>query len=286
MSNSSTTGAPLAIRDLRVTFRGAQGEVQAVAGVDIDVMPGKVSALVGESGSGKSASVLAALRLLPAQARVTGRVDLDGTDLLTLKRRQLDRIRGKSIGMVFQDPMTSLNPVQPVGVQLAEAVRLHNPRIGKTEVRNRVLELMNAVGISGAKRRADAYPHEFSGGMRQRLVIATAVANKPRFVIADEPTTALDVTVQAQVLDLLLELCSAHNSGLLLVTHDLGIVAGIADDVYVMREGEIVERGRVERLFERPQHEYTRQLLDAVPRLDRPRGAGHAPFLQGGSDGP
>jgi oligopeptide/dipeptide ABC transporter ATP-binding protein len=259
----------LHVRDLTVTFRVDGRDVPAVRGVDLDVRPGKVLALVGESGSGKSASMLGMLGLLPLGTRTSGTAMVNGVDLLGLSATGLRRRLGKDVAIVFQDPMTSLNPVHTVGDQVAEALRVHDERLAARAARARAAELLGQVGIPAAVRRLDDYPHQFSGGMRQRVMIAIALANSPSVVIADEPTTALDVTVQAQILELLTTLCREQQTGLVLVTHDLGVVAGVADDVAVMYAGRIVEHGSVEEVFYGNAHPYTRGLLAAVPRLDR-----------------
>jgi oligopeptide/dipeptide ABC transporter ATP-binding protein len=259
----------LEVRDLTVAFRRDGRETPAVRGIDLDVKPGEVVALVGESGSGKSASVLGMLRLLPRGARVTGSARLNGVDLLGLDSRRLRQKLGKEVGIVFQDPMTSLNPVHTVGAQVVEAIRAHDLDLKRQVARDRAAELLARVGIPAARHRLDDYPHQFSGGMRQRVMIAIALANSPSILVADEPTTALDVTVQAQILDLLTDLCWEHKTGLVLVTHDLGVVAGVADRVAVMYAGRIVESGTVDEVFYSGIHPYTRGLLAAVPRIDR-----------------
>ncbi|KAA9153451.1 ABC transporter ATP-binding protein [Amycolatopsis acidicola] len=255
----------LEIEDLTVGFRAGAGWNQVVSGLSMTVGRGETVALVGESGSGKTVTSMAVMRLLPAnRARVTGQVRFDGRDLLTLRRRELDKVRGGPLSMVFQEPMTSLNPAFTVGEQIAEAVRRHRG-LNRREARRAAVEAMDAVGIAHAGRRAGAYPHEFSGGMRQRVMIAMAIGCRPRLLIADEPTTALDVTIQAQILDLLRELRSGNGMAMIFVTHDLGVVAEIADTVAVMYAGRIVERAPVAELFARPRHPYTAGLLRSVP---------------------
>ena len=258
-------GPPLLqVRDLRVTF---QGRVEAVSGVDLDVGRGEVLGVVGESGSGKSVALKAVLGLLPRSAKVTGSIRFRGRELLDASERAMRRLRGGPVAMIFQDPLSAFNPVVPVGAQIAEALRLHDRSMRGARARARVVELLERVAIPQAAERANAYPHEFSGGMRQRAMIAMAMANDPDLLIADEPTTALDVTVQAQVLDLLRDLRERRGLGLVLVTHDLGVVAGVADRVAVMYAGRIVEEAPVDALFADPRHPYTRGLIASVPTL-------------------
>jgi oligopeptide/dipeptide ABC transporter ATP-binding protein len=265
--------ALLAIEDLTVEFSADAGLFKAVDQVSLDVSSGDIVALVGESGSGKSVTALSILRLLPSPpARITtGRILFDGIDLLMLSEEDIRRVRGGRIGMIFQEPMTSLNPVLSIGRQLTEGMRLHLG-LSKASARARALELLELVGISDAERRLKQYPHEMSGGMRQRIMIAMAVSCQPQLIIADEPTTALDVTIQAQILELLQGLCRRLGVALIIITHNLGIVARYAHRVYVMYAGRIVERGSASRLYARPTHPYTAGLLNSVPRLDRPRG--------------
>ncbi|MFD7310311.1 dipeptide ABC transporter ATP-binding protein [Promicromonospora sp. NPDC059942] len=258
----------LRIADLNVTFSTDSGDVPAVRGIDLEVRRGRVVALVGESGSGKSVTSLSVLGLLPGTARVTGSVELadgDGLrDVVTTPEDQLVDLRGRVASMVFQEPMTALNLTMTLGDQVAEAV-LNHERVPRAVARERAVELLRSVGIPEPERRAGQYPHELSGGQRQRVVIAIALACKPRLIVADEPTTALDVTVQAGILDLLRELVAQHDTALLLVTHNMGVVADLADEVAVMSGGRIVEHGPVEQVLLAPAHEYTRALLDAVP---------------------
>ncbi|WP_285102512.1 ABC transporter ATP-binding protein [Promicromonospora sp. MEB111] len=258
----------LRIADLNVTFDTDSGEVPAVRGIDLEVRRGRVVALVGESGSGKSVTSLSVLGLLPATARVSGSVELaDGEalrDVVSTPEEQLVDLRGRVASMVFQEPMTALNPTMTLGDQVAEAV-LNHERVPRALARERAVELLRSVGIPEPERRAGQYPHELSGGQRQRVVIAVALACEPRLIVADEPTTALDVTVQAGILDLLRELVAQHDTALLLVTHNMGVVADLADEVAVMSGGRIVEHGPVEQVLLAPAHEYTRALLDAVP---------------------
>jgi peptide/nickel transport system ATP-binding protein len=265
-------GALLDVKDLSIAF----GQQEAVKGISFRISAGETLGLVGESGSGKSATSLAVLRLLPATARVAGSVGFDGENLLTLSEEAMRRRRGREIAMIFQEPMTALNPVMPVGAQIAEAVRAHHPGESRKAVRAKVLSAMEEVGLSGTgsagvERRAKDYPHQFSGGQRQRILIAMAIVNRPRLLIADEPTTALDVTVQAQILGLLNGLRREHGLAMLFISHDLAVVAQVADRVAVMQRGEIVEQGAVRSLFERPQHPYTRKLLASAPTMTTDR---------------
>ena len=251
------------MQGLRIAF----GTHEAVRGISFDIAPGETLGLVGESGSGKSATSLAMMRLLPPGAMVSGSIRLGGEDLLALPEDAMRRHRGSSLAMIFQEPMTALNPVMKVGRQIAEALLAHAPKTPRREVRERVLAAMREVGLPEPERRVDDYPHQFSGGQRQRIVIAMALMNKPRLVIADEPTTALDVTVQAQVLELLKTLRAEHGCAMLFISHDLAVVAQVADRVAVMRHGEIVEQGDVQQVMTRPAHEYTRRLLASAPTL-------------------
>ena len=273
----------LAVRDLRIAFSGHE----AVRGVSFAIAPGETLGLVGESGSGKSATSLALLRLLPPSAEVSGSMRLaraDGVvdELLTLPEEAMRRHRGRSMAMIFQEPMTALNPVMKVGRQIGEALLAHAPRTGRREVRERVLAAMREVALPDPERRIDDYPHQFSGGQRQRIVIAMALINKPRLLIADEPTTALDVTVQAQILELLKELKREHGLSMLFISHDLAVVAQVADRVAVMRHGEIVEQGSVEQVLTRPQHAYTRNLLASAPTMSTERGRPLATMVRAG----
>ena len=265
------TARVLEVEDLRVTFRTPSGPAPVVRGLSYSVGPGETLAVVGESGSGKSVGVLALLGLLPGVANVSGRAVFEGRDLLGLSEEELRRVRGAGIGMVFQDPMTSLNPVLTVGRQLEEALGAHRP-VSKAEARDRGAELLAEVGLpdpGGALRR---YPHELSGGMRQRVMIAIALAGEPRLLVADEATTALDVTVQAQILELIASLQESHGTAVLWITHDLGVVAGTADRVLVMYAGQCLEHGEVDEVFDTPAHPYTRGLLGSLPRLDAAPG--------------
>ncbi|MER6209456.1 ABC transporter ATP-binding protein [Streptomyces sp. NPDC001642] len=256
----------LEIENLGVTFSTESGEVPAVRGVSLRVEPGETLALVGESGSGKSTVALAALGLLPGNARAIGGVSVGGTDVVGAGEAQLARLRGRTASMVFQEPATALDPLTRIGKQIAEVVRNHRD-VSRQEAAAEAVALLRRVGIPEPERRASAFPFQLSGGQRQRVVIAMAIANSPGLLVADEPTTALDVTVQAEILDLLRALAADSGTGVLLVTHNMGVVADFADRVAVMLEGEIVETGAVEDVLLRPTHEYTRRLLAAVPRL-------------------
>jgi peptide/nickel transport system ATP-binding protein len=260
--------ALLEVTELRTGFRTDDGVVTAVDGVSFSIEKGQTLAIVGESGSGKSVTCLSIMGLNPRQNTLTsGQALWKGRDLLSLPSEELRKIRGDEIAMIFQDPMTSLNPVHKIGHQLAEAVRLHND-VTRRQALARALELLKQVGIPRADRRMDDYPHQFSGGMRQRAMIAMALINNPDLLIADEPTTALDVTTQAQILLLMEKLQDEYGSAIIIITHDLGVVAEIADDVLVMYAAEIVERGTVDQIFKRPQHPYAWGLLGSLPRLD------------------
>ncbi|EHR53249.1 oligopeptide/dipeptide ABC transporter, ATP-binding protein [Saccharomonospora marina XMU15] len=268
-----TAVALLEVRDLSVVFqRRGEDPTVAVDSISFDVQPGETVGLVGESGCGKSVTSLAIMGLLPNRGvRRSGSVSFDGTELLGLSQREMDERRGRDLGMVFQDPLSSLNPVVPVGVQITEVLRRHR-QVSRKEARDHAVELLNRVGIPDPLRRVDEYPHQLSGGMRQRVLIAIALACRPRLLIADEPTTALDVTIQAQILSLLTELVSGTDTALIMITHDLGVVAGLCDQVNVMYGGRIVERAQRHALFSQPRHPYTHGLLASIPRLDAPRG--------------
>jgi peptide/nickel transport system ATP-binding protein len=264
----------LDVENLRISFPDAgKGRVYPVDGVSFSLDRGKTLALVGESGCGKSLTSLALLRLVPAPGRIENgsAIRLADTDVLALEGESLRRIRGRRIGMIFQDPMTSLNPVFTVGDQIAEGVRAHFD-VSRAEARRRALKLLQEVGIPDPAARLDAYPHQLSGGMRQRVMIAIALSAEPEILVADEPTTALDVTVQAQILEVLDQLRDSHGMAVLLITHDLGIVAGRADRVAVMYAGQIVEEAPTDRLFARPSHPYTQGLFASVPRITGPVG--------------
>ncbi|MFF2546083.1 dipeptide ABC transporter ATP-binding protein [Kitasatospora sp. NPDC058063] len=272
----------LSVRDLRVSFPSEAGPVEAVRGVDFDLLPGRTLGIVGESGSGKSATALAVMGLLPPTARLGGRILLGGRDLAAMDDKELSRVRGKDIGMVFQDPMSALTPIFSVGRLLSEALRVHR-ELSRKDAWEQAVELLDLVGIPDPRERAKAFPHEFSGGMRQRVVIALAIANKPSVLVADEPTTALDVTVQAQILDVLRLAQRETGAGLVLITHDLGVVAGHADDVAVMYAGRIVEHASVDELFRRPTMPYTARLLASIPTVD---GGVQRPLLPVGGEPP
>jgi oligopeptide/dipeptide ABC transporter ATP-binding protein len=257
------------VTDLRVAF-GSHGIFhEAVRGITLSVDHGEVLGIVGESGSGKSVGMLAALGLQPEGARVTGSVRFKGRELVGLPRRDLRSLRGSRIAMIFQDPLSSLNPVMTVGDQIAEAVRLHNPDMSRRAALDRAKDLLALVTIPQPDRRLHQFPHEFSGGMRQRVMIAMAVANDPDLLIADEPTTALDVTVQAQIMEVLADLRARLKLGLILITHDLGVLAGHADRVAVVYAGQVVEQAGVDDLFARPGHPYTRGLIASIPDMTR-----------------
>ncbi|MGD1055799.1 MAG: ABC transporter ATP-binding protein [Solirubrobacteraceae bacterium] len=267
----SAAEALLRVEDLRVEFPSEDGVVHAVDGITYQVFPGRTLGIVGESGSGKTVSSLTALGLTRRQgARISGRIMFDGQDLLTLSEDKMRSIRGNDIAMVFQDPLSSLHPLYKVGRQLTEAVRAHRD-VSKAKARERAVELLGLVGIPDPSRRVDQYPHEFSGGMRQRVMIAMALANEPKLLFADEPTTALDVTVQAQILALMERLQQELGMAIVIITHDLGVVAEMADDIAVMYAGRIVETASATRLFAAPEHPYTWGLLKSIPRLDAPR---------------
>ncbi|WUH16267.1 ABC transporter ATP-binding protein [Streptomyces sp. NBC_00448] len=265
-STAAAADAILDLDDLGVVFSSETGDVHAVRGVSLHVRPGETLALVGESGSGKSTVALASIGLLPDNARATGRARLGATDVVGAGENDLARLRGRTVSMVFQEPATALDPLTRIGDQIAEVIRNHRP-LSAREARQAAVELLHRVGIPDPARRASAFPFELSGGQRQRVVIAMAIANDPTLLIADEPTTALDVTVQAEILDLLRRLAAETGTGVLLVTHNMGVVADFADRVAVMLQGEIVETGPVEDVLLRPSHDYTKRLLAAVPRL-------------------
>ena len=259
----------LVVEDLRVVFDTDRGRAITIDGLSFEVHEGETLGVVGESGSGKSMTSLAILGLLPAAAQVSGSIRFRGRELLTMTDDEMRELRGNQIALVFQDALAALNPVMTVGAQLAEAVSVHHPEISRSELRRRAIELLQLVGIPSAETRVGQYPHEFSGGMRQRVDIAMAVANDPVLLIADEPTTALDVTVQAQILDVLRTVQERTGTTVMLVTHDLGVIAGSADRVLVMYAGNKVEEASVEQTFYETAHPYTRGLLASLPRMDR-----------------
>ena len=267
--------ALLDVQDLTVAFEGTRGSVTAVDRVSFQVAAGETLGVVGESGSGKSVTAFSILRLIQPPGRITGgRVVFEGRDLLTLSEAEMREVRGARISLIFQEPMTALNPVMRVGDQIAEALTVHGV-VGRREARLRAIELLDAVRISDPARRVRDYPHQLSGGMRQRVMLAIALACRPPLVIADEPTTALDVTIQAQVLDLLRELKARFNLALLLITHDFGVIAEMADRVVVMYRGHLVEEGPVRQILRHPSHDYTRSLLAAIPGMEgRDKAAG------------
>jgi len=271
--------APLLdVRDLKVHFHTDDGVVKAVDGISYTVDAGQTLGIVGESGSGKSVSSLTVMGLTrSSRARISGSIVFDGMDLLSASDRELRSIRGGKIAMIFQDPLSSLHPMYRIGDQLVEAVRTHQD-VSKARALDRAVEMLGLVGIPEPRRRADSYPHEFSGGMRQRVMIAMALCNDPKLLIADEPTTALDVTVQAQILDLMHRLQEELDTAIVMITHDLGVVAEVTDDIAVMYAGRIVEKADKETIFAAPEHPYTWGLLKSIPRLDTPRDAELVPI--------
>lgn len=258
----------LDIRNLKSHFFTAKGEVPAVDGVTIQVPPGKIIGIVGESGCGKSMTAMSVMGLLRYPGRVVeGSITLDGRDITHLSPRELAKVRGNEISMIFQEPMTSLNPVYPVGRQVREAILQHQ-KISKEEARKRVLEIFQAVGIPEPEKRYNSYPHQLSGGLRQRVMIGMAMVCQPKVMIADEPTTALDVTIEAQILQLMKKLCREQGTSIILITHNMGVVAEICDYVYVMYAGKVMEQAETFELFEHTEHPYTAGLLKSIPRLD------------------
>jgi oligopeptide/dipeptide ABC transporter ATP-binding protein len=260
--------ADLVVENLRTHFHTRAGLVRAVDGVDLDVSAGRTLGVVGESGSGKSVTALSIMRLVDPPGRIEpgSRIRFGGRDLVQLDEAELRELRGNEIAMIFQEPMTSLNPVFTIGDQIVEAVRLHRP-VSSAAAKERALEMLSLVGIPSPKRRFGDYPHQLSGGMRQRVMIAMALANDPKLLIADEPTTALDVTIQAQILELMRDLRERLGMAIMLITHDLGVVAEMCDDVAVMYAGRVVERGSADAVFRSPQHPYTEALLHSIPAL-------------------
>ena len=268
MSAADPTTAPLLeVSGLTVGFPTKSGFLQAVTDVSFAIRPGEVLAVVGESGSGKSVTALAIMRLHSKSTRISGSVDFDGRDLLGLSDEEMRRVRGKDVAMIFQDPMTALNPVFTVGEQIVEAIRIHSA-VSKQQAWDRAVELLDLVGVPEPKRRAAQYPHEYSGGMRQRAMIAMAISNQPKLLIADEPTTALDVTVQAQVMEVLSDVQRETGSAIMLITHDLGLVAGSADRVQVMYASRLMETGSIDEIFYESRNPYTRALLGSIPDLE------------------
>ncbi|HET9016671.1 MAG TPA: ABC transporter ATP-binding protein [Thermomicrobiaceae bacterium] len=259
----------LDVKDLRTQFFTQDGVVKAVDGVNFHLMPGETLGVVGESGCGKSITAMSIMRLIPTPPGkiVSGQILFEGEDIIKMSDEEVRSIRGNKIAMIFQDPMTSLNPVLTINRQISEALELHLG-MSRSQARQRSVELLKMVGIPNAEERVDQYPHQFSGGMRQRVMIAMALSCNPRLLIADEPTTALDVTIQAQILDLMRNLQQEHNTSLMMITHDLGVVAGMTDRIQVMYAGHIVEAAPTEELFANPKHPYTVGLLNSIPRLD------------------
>ncbi|MFJ7976095.1 ABC transporter ATP-binding protein [Peribacillus sp. JNUCC 23] len=259
----------LEVKDLNISFHTFSGEVQAIRGVNFELKKGETLAIVGESGSGKSVTTKAIMRLLPPQNSEikSGEILFNGKDLAKLSEKKMQKVRGKDISLIFQDPMTSLNPTIKVGKQIMEPILKHQ-NVSKSEAKKRTLELLSMVGIPNPEQRFEQYPHQFSGGMRQRVVIAIALACNPKVLIADEPTTALDVTIQAQILELMKELQKKIDTSIIFITHDLGVVANVADRVAVMYAGKIVEIGTVDEIFYNPKHPYTWGLISSMPSLD------------------
>ncbi len=264
---TNNTEPLISVKDLSVAFRTPDGLVRAVIDSTFDIHPGEVLAVVGESGSGKSVTALALMRLHPKNAEITGSVMFNGHDLLTASEDEMRAIRGRDIAMIFQDPMTAMNPVFTVGSQIVEVIRLHRD-VNKRQAWERAVDLLQMVGVPDPKARASQYPHEYSGGMRQRAMIAMAIANDPRLLIADEPTTALDVTVQAQVMEVLHDVQVATGSAMMLITHDMGVVAGSADRVQVMYASRVMESGSVDEIFYETSNPYTSALLDSIPDIE------------------
>ena len=259
----------LKVEDLKTSFMTSSGEVQAVRGVSFEVHKGEILGIVGESGSGKSVTSMSILRLLADTARIkNGKIEFEGTDLTKVSDKQMREIRGQKIAMVFQDPMSSLNPLIPVGKQVAEMIHVHHPEMKRDELQAATLELFREVRIPEAEKRLKSYPHEFSGGMRQRVMIAMALACNPKIIIADEPTTALDVTIQAQILELMNDLRHKLGMSIIMITHDLGVVAQMCEKIAVMYAGHIVEYGTTDEIFYNPQHEYTKGLINSIPKLN------------------
>ncbi len=259
----------LEVKNLKTKFRTDDGEFYAVDDVSFSVKPGRTLGIVGESGCGKSVTSLSVMRLIQSPGKiVAGEVILNGQNILKISENEMMKLRGRNMAMIFQEPMTSLNPVYTIGNQIDEAIAIHNPRLSSQEIQNRTIEMLKKVGIPAPEKRYSEYPHQLSGGMRQRIMIAMAMSCDPQFLIADEPTTALDVTIQAQILDLMRKLQKDFNMGMILITHDLGVVAEMCQDVIVMYAGRVVEQGTVEDIFYRPKHPYTKGLLDSIPHFE------------------
>ncbi len=263
----------LRVCDLHVCFSIWGQKVHALRGINFSLRKGEILGIAGESGCGKSVAAKAIMRLLPSHCSTIpqGQIFYEGQDLLTLDETKMRRVRGRQIAMIFQDPMTSLNPTKPIGVQVMEGYRLHHPKTSDREARQNAIELLRQVGIPQPEERLSAYPHMFSGGMRQRAMIALAIASEPQILLADEPTTALDVTIQAQILALLKKIALEKGTSIILITHDLSVIASMCDRVAIMYAGKIVEEAPVDELFAEPRHPYTRGLLHSIPRLDTPR---------------
>lgn len=259
----------LSVQNLTISFRTINGMVRAVRGISFDLKRGETVAIVGESGSGKSVSIKAIMGILAGNAVVDdGQILYEGQDLLKISEKEYHKIRGSKIGLIFQDPLSALNPIMKIGKQITETLKLSHPEMNKKQLRARAIELMESVGIPDAQNRIDQYPFQFSGGMRQRIVIAIALARDPEVLICDEPTTALDVTVQAKILDLINEIKRERNLSVIFITHDMGVVANIADRINVMYAGKIIEKGTSEEIFYEPAHPYTQSLLAAMPDLE------------------
>ena len=269
MEEKQKTGKLLEVKDLHVSFFTPAGEVKAVGGISYDLNYDEVMGIVGESGSGKSVEAYSIIGLLQSPGKVVGgSITLEGEDVLAKSKEEMIDLRGNKVAMIFQNPMTCLNPVYTIGNQLIEALKAHDKKVSKEEAAKRAMEMLELVGINNVEKRMKQYPHELSGGMRQRVMIAMGLICHPQLLIADEPTTALDVTIQAQILDLMQELRKKLDTGIILITHDLGVVAGIAENIAVMYAGKVVERGTADDIFYRPCHPYTWGLLKSVPRVD------------------
>ena len=269
MSDMMNRETVLSVEDLTINFRTINGMVKAVRGITFDLKRGETVAIVGESGSGKSVSIKAIMGILAGNAVVeSGKIMYEGQNLLEISEKDYHKIRGSKIGLIFQDPLSALNPIMKIGKQITETLKLNDPKMSKKEARKRAVELMESVGIPDADNRFDQYPFQFSGGMRQRIVIAIALARDPDVLICDEPTTALDVTVQAKILDLINEIKRERNLSVIFITHDMGVVANMADRINVMYAGKIVEKGTAEEIFFNPAHPYTRALLASMPDLE------------------